>query len=246
MAWPEVVHAMRAPWRKYAARKLSVDQGGLPLPVPSPHTPISGAPPATGKPAWERLRWPGRKQRGPISNPSVPNAQAEFEKTLSHLDRFAVRITEKIGSFGFFLIILTWTVVWCGYNILASQVKGLHWKAFDPFPAFVAYLLMSNVIQILLMPLIMIGQNLQARFADTRAQLDFDVNRIAEKEATANLRHMEHQTNLLLLILKHSNIEVPEDELRELERTLREGEELARADPIAEAALAQAAREAAR
>jgi uncharacterized membrane protein len=201
-------------------------------------TPISAAPPAVGKPAWERLRWARRKHGSGAS--AVPNAQEAYERTLSPLDRFAMRITEKIGSFGFFLIILVWTVLWCGYNILASEFKGLHWKAFDPFPAFVAYLLMSNVIQILLMPLIMIGQNLQGRFADTRAQLDFDVNRIAEKEATANLRHMEHQTNLLLLLLKHANVEIPEDELRALEETMRDEEELVRTDPVAAAERAQA------
>jgi uncharacterized membrane protein len=200
-----------------------------PPPVP-PTTPVSGGS------AWERLRWHGHDVPAKAPAGTAPNAQAEYEKTLSRLDRFAVRITEKIGSFGFFLIILAWTVSWCGYNVLASEVKTLHWKPFDPFPAFVAYLLISNVIQILLMPLIMIGQNLQARFADTRAQLDFDVNRIAEKEASANLRHMEHQTNLLLLLLKHSHIEIPEEELRQLEETLRQGEELARTDPVADAA----------
>jgi hypothetical protein len=40
---------------------------------------------------------------------------------------------------------------------------GTALAAFDPFPAFVAYLLISNVIQIFLMPLIMVGQNLQGR-----------------------------------------------------------------------------------
>ena len=43
---------------------------------------------------------------------------------------------------------------------MASEVRVLLWPAFDPFPAFVASLHISNVIQILLMPLIMVGQNL--------------------------------------------------------------------------------------
>ncbi len=195
---------------------------GLPTPTPITHAPT------TKKPVWERLRLSGRVIE-PMS--TIQNAQEEYEKTLSPLDRFAVRITEKVGSFGFFLLIFGWTVLWTGYNILASDVKGLHWKAFDPFPAFVAYLLISNVIQILLMPLILIGQNLQSRFADKRAQLDYEVNRISEKEAAANLRHMDHQTRLLLLLIKHANIEIPEEELLAIEATMREEEELENTDP---------------
>jgi uncharacterized membrane protein len=80
-------------------------------------------------------------------------------------------ITDKVGSIGFFLIIAGWTVLWTGYNILASEVPALHWPAFDPFPAFVAYLLISNVIQILLMPLIMVGQNLQSRHAEASREI---------------------------------------------------------------------------
>jgi uncharacterized membrane protein len=79
----------------------------------------------------------------------------EHHDSLSPLERFAIAITDKVGTMGFFLLIFAWTVLWCGYNILASEIAALHWKAFDPFPAFVAYLLISNVIQILLMPLIM-------------------------------------------------------------------------------------------
>src|SRR2546423_9608019 len=101
------------------------------------------------------------------------NVNVVYERSLKTLDRLAIAITNRVGSFGFFLIILRWTAVWTGYNILASEVPLLHLRAFDPFPAFVAYLLISNVIQILLMPLIMVGQNLQGRHSETRAELDF-------------------------------------------------------------------------
>ena len=67
-------------------------------------------------------------------------------------------------------------MLWTGYNILALEARALHRPAFDPFPAFVAYLLISNTIQILLMPLIMVGQNLHGRHAETRAELDFEIN----------------------------------------------------------------------
>jgi len=119
------------------------------------------------------------------------NVNVVYEKSLKTLDRLAIAITNRVGSFGFFLIILGWTVVWTGYNILASEVPALHLHAFDPFPAFVAYLLISNVIQILLMPLIMVGQNLQGRHSETRAELDFQVNLKNEISLTEVLRRLD-------------------------------------------------------
>ena len=86
----------------------------------------------------------------------TPPNQAVREN-FSALDRAAIAVTDKAGTMGFFLIIVTWTVLWTGYNILATKLTGLHWHAFDPLPAFVAYPLVSNVIQITLMPLIMVG-----------------------------------------------------------------------------------------
>ena len=119
------------------------------------------------------------------------NVNVVYEKSLSVIDRLAIAITNKVGSFGFFLIIAGWTFVWTGYNIVASEIPSLHWPAFDPFPAFVAYLLISNVIQILLMPLIMVGQNLQGRHSETRAELDFQVNLKNEISLTEVLRRLD-------------------------------------------------------
>jgi CRP-like cAMP-binding protein len=119
------------------------------------------------------------------------NVNVVYEKSLKRLDRFAIAMTNRVGSIGFFLIIAAWTVLWTGYNILASEIPALHWPAFDPFPAFVAYLLISNVIQILLMPLIMVGQNLQGRHSETRAELDFQVNLKNEISLTEVLRRLD-------------------------------------------------------
>jgi uncharacterized membrane protein len=132
----------------------------------------------------------------------VRNINKEHTESLSRLDRLACWITDKVGTMGFFLLILFWTVLWTGYNILASEVAMLHWRAFDPFPAFVAYLLISNVIQILLMPLIMVGQNLQGRHSEKRAENDFEINIKAEQEIEVILRHLEHQQFLLMQLVQ--------------------------------------------
>lgn len=133
-----------------------------------------------------------KKLRRPIRNVNV-----EHRENLSRLERFAVWITEHIGTMGFFLLIFTWTVLWLGWNTLGPVSSR-----FDPFPAFVFWLFISNMIQIFLMPLIMIGQNLQGRHAETRAEADFDVNVKAEREIETILAHLENQNELILKILK--------------------------------------------
>ena len=141
------------------------------------------------KKAYEDLK----KLRKPISNINV-----KHRKSLSKLERIAVKVTDSVGSMGFFLIIFLWTLIWLGWNTLAPKEVR-----FDPFPAFVLWLFISNMIQIFLMPLIMIGQNLQGRHAEKRADSDFEINVRAEKEIEIILMHLENQNELILKILDH-------------------------------------------
>ena len=132
-----------------------------------------------------------KKLRRPLRNINI-----EQKEGLGRLNRLALWITNHVGSMGFFLIILSWTVLWLGWNILAS--KELR---FDPFPAFVLWLFISNMLQLLLLPLIMIGQNLQSRHSEARAEADFEVNTKAEREIETILMHLENQNELILKIL---------------------------------------------
>jgi uncharacterized membrane protein len=141
------------------------------------------------KKAYEELK----KLRKPIKNVNV-----KHRESLSALEKIAVKVTDAVGSMGFFLIILLWTIIWLAWNTLVP--KELR---FDPFPAFVLWLFISNMIQIFLMPLIMIGQNLQGRHAEKRAESDFEVNVRAEKEIELILMHLENQNDLILKILDH-------------------------------------------
>lgn len=132
------------------------------------------------------------------SHKPVRNINEEHKKNLTRLEQLAVWITDKVGSMGFFIIIFVWTIVWLGWNTLAPQKSR-----FDPFPAFVLWLFISNMLQIFLMPLIMIGQNLQGRHSESRAESDFEINVKAEKEIETILLHLEQQSDLMLKILHH-------------------------------------------
>ena len=133
-----------------------------------------------------------KRARKPIRNINI-----EHKERLTKLERFAVWITDHIGTMGFFLVIFTWTVVWLGWNIFAPAEL-----TFDPYPAFVLWLFISNMIQIFLMPLLLIGQNLQGKHAEARAEADYEVNTKAEREIETILEHLENQDNVLQDILK--------------------------------------------
>ncbi len=127
----------------------------------------------------------------------VRSINLEHKKSLSWLDHAALWITQKVGTMGFFVFVFLWTIIWLAWNTLAPASFR-----FDPFPAFVLWLFISNVLQIFLMPLIMVGQNLQGRHAEMRAEADFEVNTKAEREISAILLHLENQNSLMLKILQ--------------------------------------------
>lgn len=135
----------------------------------------------------------------------IRNVNREHAESLTRLEKVALAITNHVGTMGFFLIIVTWTAFWLGWNFLAP--KNLQ---FDPPMAFVFWLFISNMIQIFLMPLLMVGQNLQGRHADLRAESDFEINVKAEREVETILRHLEHQNELLYALMEKVGLDVQE------------------------------------
>ncbi len=133
-----------------------------------------------------------RKGRRPIRNINI-----EHREHLTRLERFAAWITGHVGTMGFFLIIFLWTTLWLSWNVFTPEQYH-----FDPYPAFVFWLFISNMIQIFLMPLIMIGQNLQGRHAEARAESDYEVNMKSAEEIETILAHLEAQRDTLNAIKK--------------------------------------------
>lgn len=147
------------------------------------------------------------------------NTFADTISGLSKLDRLAVWITVHVGTMGFFLVVVVWTMIWLGWNFFAPIRLQ-----FDPPMGFVFWLFISNVIQILLMPLIMVGQNIQGRHAEMRAEHDLEVNVKAEQEIEVILHHLEHQNShleqqndFLIAMLERQGIQ--------LDEALRSGQE---------------------
>ena len=133
-----------------------------------------------------------RHMRKPVKNHHI-----EHLMSLSGTERFAVFIHRQIGSLGFFFLLLLWTLAWLAWNIWAP----VHLR-FDPAPAFVIWLFASNILQLILLPVIMVGQNIEGRAAEWRAQSDFEVNQKAEREIEAIIANLENHSEMLLEIMR--------------------------------------------
>ena len=133
------------------------------------------------------------------------NTYAELKKDMGKLEKVALWITDHVGTMTFFLLIVAWTIFWLGWNLLAPPSMQ-----FDPPMGFVFWLFISNLIQIMLMPLLMIGQNIQGRASEARAEHDLEVNIKAEAEVELILHHLERQNEMLLAMLQKQGIKLDE------------------------------------
>ncbi|MDP3794886.1 MAG: DUF1003 domain-containing protein [bacterium] len=130
--------------------------------------------------------------------PPLRNINVAHRESLSALERLALGVTRRVGSMGFFVLIVIWTAGWLSWNLAAPKPFR-----FDPFPAFVLWLFISNVIQLFLLPLILVGQNLQSRHFELDAEIDHKVNLKAEREVEAVLLYLEQQQESISKILEH-------------------------------------------
>jgi uncharacterized membrane protein len=95
------------------------------------------------------------------------HANIEHADSLTTGERIACWISSRVGTPSVFFLVQGWTVIWLGYNALCP-------KPFDPLPGCVLWLLISNYIQLSLMPMLMVAQNIQSRHDQIRADIDHE------------------------------------------------------------------------
>src|SRR5215469_9329868 len=81
-------------------------------------------------PTWQSLR---------VQSKPIRNVNELHAARLSRLERVAMVVTDRVGTMGFFLIILTWTILWLGWNFFGPSSLR-----FDPYPAFVLWLFIER------------------------------------------------------------------------------------------------------
>jgi uncharacterized membrane protein len=126
------------------------------------------------------------------------NPHREVMAALSRNDRIALVITGAIGTM---YAVYVFALFIAGWMLLQVALGN---AAFDPYP-FAFLLFLGNIVQLLLMPLIIVGQNLQARHGEARSDEAyrtvgkiFHDNEAALAHLDAQDREMLRQTNLLI------------------------------------------------
>lgn len=139
---------------------------------------------------------------------TIARLRDEAEATKSLQERGADRITRFSGSMTFVYIHAAWFVAWIIINLGLIGVPP-----FDPYP-FGLLTLIVSLEAIFLSTFVLLSQNRQAVIADHRADLDLQINLLAEYEITRTLSIVDR-------IAEKLDIDACKDpELAELEKTV--------------------------
>jgi uncharacterized membrane protein len=131
--------------------------------------------------------------------------RAQEEANATREEKLAELITRFTGSMRFVYLHLVVYGLWI--------VANLGWLPFVPRwdPTFVVLAMVASVEAIFLSTFVLISQNRMAAAADKRADLDLQINLLAEHEVTRLIA-------LVSAMAERMGIETPEQELEELKR----------------------------
>lgn len=135
---------------------------------------------------------------------AIARLEGDYSRNRSTVDKIADGIGTFAGSLKFVLIHAVVFGAWILGNL--QLIPGF--RTFDPFP----FMLLSMVVSleaIFLSTFVLIKQNRMSRRADQRAQLDLQINLLAEQEMTVMLQMLKN-------ISKHLGVELPEEKVEEL------------------------------
>lgn len=110
-------------------------------------------------------------------------------------DKVALIITRAIGTMYAVYIFIVFMGLWMFWQAWVSN------QPFDPYP-FAFLLFLANLVQLVLMPLIMVGQSLQNRHAEFRAQEEFEATQATFRDIEKILVHLDMQDKTLKKLLE--------------------------------------------
>ena len=125
------------------------------------------------------------------NHPLVDDVNALHNERLSPVERSCRKIAEATGAPVALMLAIVLQLIWIGAGVVTK---------FDPFP-FVFLLTCSNVLQLILIFVLAVGQRQQVLHDEIRAESDHDsISRL--------LYHQQLQEKLLLRLCERSSIEV--------------------------------------
>src|SRR4030042_4056524 len=112
----------------------------------------------------------------PIGQRHQPkNANIIHQSQLGLQNKIASAITTIIGTMYAVYFFALVTIGWMFWQTYLTQ------SPFDPYP-FVFLLFLGNIVQLLFTPLIIVGQNIQGRHAEIRAEEEFKTTKSIYKD----------------------------------------------------------------
>lgn len=114
------------------------------------------------------------------------NINVKHKQSLGLQDKLALAITTAVGTMYAVYLFILFMVGWILWQSYFSQ------QPFDPYP-FAFLLFLGNIIQLLLLPLILVGQNLQSRHAEIRTEEEFKTTQSSYQDIESILVHLDEQ-----------------------------------------------------
>jgi uncharacterized membrane protein len=139
--------------------------------------------------------------------PYSDNAFESFVQNLTFSEKLALYVTRYVGTMGFVYILMFFIFTWIIFNFLFSY-------PFDSKDFFILFSFIT-VVDFLLMPFILVGQNLISKFNEKKENVDFDRN----KNIELHLLKMEIMLNRLLPESEKRTIEIGKN-IQNIEETV--------------------------
>jgi uncharacterized membrane protein len=128
-----------------------------------------------------------REASTPLANiQTIAQLEAQQLDRRSAMERVGDRLVPLLGNWCFALLHVVWFAVWISVNV--GLVPGV--PIFDPYPF--NFLTMSVSLEAIFVTIAVLNsQNRMSRQSDRRAQLDLQINLLAEQESTATLKLLQ-------------------------------------------------------
>jgi uncharacterized membrane protein len=119
------------------------------------------------------------------------NVNVKHAESLGVNDRIALAVTNAMGTMWALYFMALFMAGWCLWQFI------MHDKAFDPYPyAFLLFL--GNIVQLLLMPLIMVGQSILSKHAELRADEQYKTTLTSYQDLEHVMNHLDEQDKELI------------------------------------------------
>ncbi len=106
----------------------------------------------------------------------------KHRESLKAQDRLAVLVTTAIGSMYAVYVMILFVFGWMLWQSTSQ-------RPIDPFP-YVFMIFISNILQLILLPLILVGQNIAGRHSQLRAEEEFQTTKTILKDIEKILTHL--------------------------------------------------------